>query len=285
MERELRQSFRACSRITSRASSTFYIASRLFDAQTRQDIQALYAFCRVADDIADDPTLRKSLKMHQLQAMREALTNDRLPSIEKRIWPAVRSVVKRHNLPLSELNLVIEGVSGDVDFRPIKTISELDRYSYLVAGVVGILAARVLGVTDKPTLTAAKDLGIAMQYTNIIRDAPSDYVDGRVYIPIQLQKKFQVDRSMLAASVASDELVAALKVMSDRADDFYEKSKFGLMQLPREKRRPVWVAFNLYRGILERIKQKRYNVNAGRIRLNRPAKAKVVLQVYLSDST
>jgi phytoene synthase len=284
VNRELRLSFKACSRITFRASSTFYLASKLFAKDTRRDIQALYAFCRVADDIADDPKMTKKLKQSQLNEMMLVLKSNIQPSINNEIWPAIRYVIAKHNLPLDELELVIRGVSKDVEFKPIKNFLELDRYSYLVAGVVGVLSARVLGVSDRQALTAAKDLGIAMQYTNIIRDVSIDYNNGRIYIPVQLQKKYKIDQTMLAAPMVSKELASALSAMSERAEKLYQKSKLGLVKIPRNKRRPVMVAFNLYRDILEYIKQKRYNVNAGRVRLSRIAKVKVVLRVYLADS-
>ncbi len=149
---QMRTSYRACRRITRRASSTFYLASLLFDHDTKRDVWALYAFCRIADDIADSKDLTPQQKRHRLGLMRQAIMTNTASSLEPAIWPAVFSIIKRHKLPKQEMIDVLRGVSSDINFKQPTTWEDLDHYSYLVAGVVGILMARLLGVVQTRTL-------------------------------------------------------------------------------------------------------------------------------------
>jgi phytoene synthase len=278
VEVSLKQSYQACRRVTAQASSTFYLASLLFQTRTRHDIQALYAFCRIADDIADSADLNVAQKRTQIGAMRKGVTEHKLPAVEPEIWPAFWQVIERYSLPQKELLDVLEGVESDIVFTQPRTVNDLDRYSYYVAGVVGILSARILGVTSKNGFEAAKNLGIAMQYTNIIRDVASDSSLKRTYIPTSILKKYRITQDISSAD--SSEFRQAVAELCQRADDFYDKAEPGLMEIPAKHRKPVRVAFQLYRGILERVKQKQYNVNIGRIRLNRLSKLQVVWRVY-----
>lgn len=274
----MKQSYQACRRVTAQASSTFYLASLLFQTRTRHDIQALYAFCRVADDIADSAELSVAKKRAQIQAMRQGVTTRKLPTVEAEIWPAFWQVIDRYDLPQKELLEVLEGVESDIEFAQPQTLRDLDRYSYYVAGVVGILSARILGVTTKTGFESAKNLGIAMQYTNIIRDVASDSSLKRTYIPANVLKKHNLPQDISSAD--NSDYRQAVAELCERAEDFYDKAEPGLMEIPAQHRKPVRVAFQLYRGILERVKQKQYNVSIGRIRLNRLSKLQVVWRVY-----
>lgn len=190
----LRASYTACARITRRASSSFALTTYLFDTESRRAIQALYAFCRIADDIADDPQLSARTKRQRLYAMRRALTLQKIPPIQPEIWLAVFDTVRHHRLPIDELTTVIDGVTSDITFRQPLTIGDLDRYSYQVAGVVGVLCARILGAPKRSTLLGAKQLGIGMQYVNIIRDFSADIDLQRIYIPQSVLREAQLSR-------------------------------------------------------------------------------------------
>lgn len=277
---ELTDSYAYCRRITRRASSTFYLASLLFDTTTRRDIQTLYAFCRIADDIADDAMMSEADKLARLKAMEEAITARNLAPQPEELWPAIRVVIDTHRLPHRQMQDVLRGVKGDIAFRQPETLADLDHYSYLVAGVVGELSARILGATKSSTFLAAKQLGIAMQYTNIIRDVDADLSIGRIYIPKQVMRQTGVTKAMLEQRQMNEHIFSAIEVLADRADELYQSAEVGIDELEKVYQQPVRTAAELYRSILERAKQKRYNVFAGRIRLNRLEKLSLVWDIY-----
>lgn len=281
----LRHSFRACRRITMKASSTFFLASLLFDADTRRDLWALYAFCRIADDIADESKVNRTAtaKRADLRAMREAILTGKPARIDHHttnIWPAVFDIQRRHKLPAQELIAVLRGVARDLRFNQPHTWSELDDYSYLVAGVVGVLSARILGAFHTKTLEGSKQLGIAMQYTNIMRDVQADLAMGRVYLPASIMREARLTLDQLRQSTNIAGLQSVLKRMGERAEQYYEQAHPSISDLHPSYRRPVLVTEALYRGILDRIKQKRYTVLDGRISLSRREKLQTVWSIY-----
>lgn len=276
----LQQSYLACRQVTCRASSTFWLATLMFDLDTRRSIRALYAFCRVADDISDTGDLSRSERIARLRAMRQAIISRQPASISPDIWPAVFDTIDRHKLPLKELETVLRGVAQDINFRQPTTLSELDAYSYMVAGVVGILSARVLGGYRKATLEGAKQLGIAMQYTNIIRDVSADSHINRVYLPLSVMRAQGLSPKDLSTGQNQVGLQRTLAALAKRAEIYYEHAETSINDLHPSYQLGVRVALELYRAILERTKQKRYTVTEGRIRLNRREKIALVWRVY-----
>ncbi len=260
-----RASQAACARITRRASSNFTLATYLFDRETRQAIQALYAFCRVADDIADSTTLTSSMKRRQLMMMRRALHIRKSPPVETDIWPAVFNLIKVYRIPIAELETVLDGVTSDIVFRQPLTISELDRYSYEVAGIVGILCARILGATKRSTLLGAKQLGIGMQYVNIIRDVGTDIDLQRIYIPQSVLREAQLTPAQLLQRTNQAGLERALTILTKRAQTYLTHAARAIDDLHPSYQRPVRYILRLYAELLERIKQKQYTVYSQRV--------------------
>lgn len=277
---DLTQSYRACRRITARASSTFYLASLLFEGPIRRDIQVLYAYCRVADDIVDASSLIDTQKRTQLAAMERAITTGKPVDVEPEIWPAVRAIQAKYQLPQRELLDILKGVGSDIKFTQPKTLAELDQYSYYVAGVVGLLSARILGAKKVSTFRGARQLGIAMQYTNIIRDVAADHALERIYIPKSVMREYGVKPAMLEQFPQAPELVAALTRLTEQAEKYYAEADVAIQDLKPSYQKPVRVATALYRGVLDRVKQKRYTVLDGRVRLNRFDKLAVVWDTY-----
>lgn len=274
----LARSYQHCARITRQASSTFSLATWLFDTDTRRSIRALYAFCRIADDIADSTTLTTRQKQRGLKSLRQAITTRQASRVGQDIWPALFDTIQRHNLPVSELELILDGVASDITFHQPLTIAELDRYSYLVAGIVGVLSARILGGYKKSTLLGAKQLGIAMQYTNIIRDVAADSEQGRIYIPQSILRDAELTPEQLKQRTNQAGLQRALTVMANRAETYYIHSESAILDLHPSYQKAVRVASALYKSILDRVKQKQYTVYSGRIRLTALEKIIVALQ-------
>lgn len=279
----LKQSYTACRLVTRRASSTFWLASLLFDYDTRRSIRALYAFCRTADDIVDATQLTKAEQITQIKAMRQSLVTKKPAKVAPEIWPAVFDTMRTHKLPISELETVLKGVAKDIQFRQPTTLLELDRYSYMVAGVVGVLSARVLGGYRTATLEGAKQLGIAMQYTNIIRDVSSDQEIDRIYLPLAVMREHKLSPKDLADGTNPKALQETLASLGARAETYYDQAESAIYDLHPSYQLGVKVAYELYRSILERAKQKRYTVTHGRIRLNRREKIALVWRVYRSQ--
>lgn len=277
---ELKDSYQACRQITKQASSNFYLSSRLFDLDTRRSIRALYAYCRTVDDIADSRRLTPAQKTKALDSIEAALKAKKPARYAKKIWPALYDTMSHHKIPEGEILEVLSGVRTDIDFIQPRTLAELDRYSYQVAGVVGVMTARILGSFRQRTLEGAKQLGIGMQYINIIRDVGSDAEAGRVYIPLSVLKEAGCSTREVIEGTNQAGLSRALTRLHDRAVSYFDHSKPALLDLHPSYQRPVRVATELYRTILDRMKQKQYTVREERISLSRREKLTIAWQAY-----
>jgi presqualene diphosphate synthase len=178
------------------AGSSFYAAMRLMPGHGREAMFAIYAFCRIVDDIADDPQGTRAAKTAALEAWRadlralyagdeapsqdEASSRDEAPSQAAFLIPAV----VRYRLRLEDFLAVIDGMQMDADADIVApALAELDLYCDRVASAVGRLSIKVFGMEEEPGFALARHLGQALQLTNILRDLDEDAGMGRLYLP------------------------------------------------------------------------------------------------------
>lgn len=238
-------------------SKSFAAAARLFDRRTRDSVSLLYAWCRYCDDVIDgqllgfaraerDPVTPQR-RLQRLRILTEAAYTDALP--EEPVFQAFARVVRRHAIDRRYPLELLEGFRLDVDGAHYETLEDTLRYSYHVAGVVGVMMARIMGVRDEPTLDRACDLGLAFQLTNIARDVVEDAANGRCYIPATWLREEGVGRDMLlspAHAAAASRLSARLV---DAAEPYYESALIGIRRLPLRSAWAIAAARNVYRAI------------------------------------
>jgi 15-cis-phytoene synthase len=242
---------------------------------------ALYAFLRHTDDLADDAG--------SAEWKTEAINSWRLEfdaALEGREchWPglpAVADTIARHRIPAHLLHEVIEGVSMDVEPRRYATFTDLAEYCHRVASVVGVCCLHVWGYRseDGRAERLAEKCGIALQLTNIIRDVRGDACNGRIYLPTEDLERFGVaPEDLIATGPPGDGLRALLAFEAQRALDYYEEAR-ALVPLVASVGRPVLLTIiGTYRGLLDEIVNRNYNVLEGRISVTRWRKAAVVLR-------
>ena len=170
-------------------SQSFATAAKLMPPGIRDDTVMLYAWCRHADDVIDGQALgSRPEAVNDPQARLDGLRADTLAALQgdgpvTPPFAALRAVARRHHFPQAWPMDLIEGFAMDVEARDYRTLDDVLEYSYHVAGIVGVMMARVMGVRDDPVLDRACDLGLAFQLTNIARDVIDDARIGRCYLP------------------------------------------------------------------------------------------------------
>jgi phytoene synthase len=175
---------RECGRVTYRHSKTFYFAARAFPREVRNDVFVLYAFVRTVDDFVDQaPPLRKEFEDWR-QRTRSAFSSfSPLPTDPADpVIRAFRDMCLRREIPLSWVEDFFASQELDMDTSSYATFSDLERFIYGVADVIGLMMCRIMGVPDEG-LVAGRLLGKSMQLINIFRDIAEDAAIGRVYIP------------------------------------------------------------------------------------------------------
>lgn len=239
----------------------------MFGKVTRDELSIVYAFCRIADDIADAPGLKLQDRRLELELLEHTLKTERYSEGDL-LWPALLEVINKHSVPKKYLFELLGGVKGDLGQVRVPDQRALEQYSYLVAGTVGAICAIILGGKDKATIEGAKKLGIAMQITNILRDISADAAIGRIYLPADRMRHYGVKKSDVTQGVDSQASKGLLAELAARSQMLYEESEVAIGDLPAKAQRPVRIASALYRGILQRIEQKHYSVYNKRIRLS-----------------
>jgi phytoene synthase len=174
---------------------------------------------------------------------------------------AFGDTLNRHEIPVTYIHDLIEGVRMDLDKQEFKTDEELDLYMYRVASTVGLMMTHIfIKNPSSRTLARAADLGKAMQLTNILRDIKEDYNKGRIYLPEETRELYGVSASDLAGDTVKENLKGLIRLESIRAKAFYRIADLGIEELPPAGAYTVKIASRVYEEILNEIKRINYQV-------------------------
>lgn len=214
------------------SGSSFYAGMRVLPKAEREAMYAIYGFCRLVDDIADDQQGNPKGRMAALDAWRADL--DSLyaggPAGQAAL---VADAVRRFNLDRADFEAVIDGMAMDVD-RDIRWPSwaELDLYCDRVASAVGRLSVRVFGMDEAPGIELAYHLGRALQLTNILRDIDEDAGIGRVYLPAEAITTEGIPFTTPLEVIADPRIDEVCRAVAATAHDHYRKAHALLATRP-----------------------------------------------------
>lgn len=228
--------------------SSFGPAFFFLPPRRRRALSAVYAFARLADDIADDPALppaEKRARLSRLAADVEAVYAGRGDG--ELGWLA--GPVKEFGLEKDHFLILIEGVAMDAEPRRYRDIEELKHYMYRVASAAGLLALPVFGARGGDLPRFAENMGYAVQLINIIRDFREDAAMGRLYIPEEDLRSFGIEPGGAAASAGSPDFVELMKFEAGRARGFYREACLAAGKASGVF--PAFVMGELYLGQLE----------------------------------
>ena len=271
----LASSRKACRQATRHHAKSFYFASHVLPVQKRYDAYAVYAFCRHVDDqidLAPDEAARMralAVLSHLLQAAyqpEEPAENfdGTLPWLR-----AFRETVQRRSIPASYFEDLLKGVEMDRGRVRIQTWEELELYCYHVASVVGLIMVHVLTEPAPELLKPARDLGTAMQLTNILRDIAEDWQRDRLYLPAEELEKFGLTADDIAQRRMGDSFRAMMRFQIGRARAYYSYGELGIAALPADGSRfCARLMSTIYGAILDEIERADYDVFRGRVRVS-----------------
>ena len=232
-------------------AKSFNWAGFFLPKKTYKKCSALYDFCRVMDNIADDKNALE-VKVTKFKEFKDNFENKNFSDpIIKSIW----DLIYENNISTKIIHDLFDGINSDIKEQvKLNTKKELLIYSYRVAGTVGLMMAKILKVDKKNSLKSAIDLGIAMQLTNISRDVIEDFDNNRIYI----NQNFENIKSTIQLS-----------------EKFYENSFYSIKEIPLSFRFSILVARRVYRKIGYKILNKKnfenYK-NSGKIYVNNTEK-------------
>jgi phytoene synthase len=238
-------------------SSSFARAAMLFDADTRNSVMMLYAWCRHCDDVIDGQELGHGLQALTVQQKLQRL--DLLRGETERVcagqgsdipaFAALQQVVRKHGIARRHLFDLLDGFAMDADEVRFVTLDDTLRYCYHVAGVVGVMMARIMGAEDEDVIHRASDLGIAFQLTNISRDVMDDLSIGRCYLPEEWLAKKGIPLEELHLPAHREGLHAAASDLVELAERYYASARIGIAHLPWRCAWAISSALLIYRDI------------------------------------
>ena len=239
--------------MTAYKKSSFGPAFLFLDKPRRQALAAYYAFCRIADDIADEPGIEDRLA--ELSFWREEIQRAFADQAQTPLGKDVQKMISAYGIKPDRFLLLLEGMQADVQGRAYATFEELEWYLWRVAGVVGLATLDILGVKGSQAQALARALGFAVQSTNIIRDVHEDAAMGRVYLPQDLLAQHGLTRQDILQNKNPQALSGALAKLAGRSKEFYHQAAQIMQALPARKMLPCRVMGFVYRANLAKIEK------------------------------
>ena len=248
-----------CQQKAVRSGSSFYYSFLFLPPERRRAITALYAFCREVDDVVDEVS-NTEVARTKLAWWRQEVAAAFAGTPAHPVTQALERVVAAYALPQEHFQAVIDGMQMDLDRNRYLDFAELERYCHRVAGVVGLMSAEIFGCTQAATRQYARDLGIAFQLTNIIRDVGEDARRGRIYLPQDELARFGVVPGALLRRETSDGFRALMAAQVVRAREWYARAHGALPEQDRRAQRPGLIMAAIYRTLLGEIESDGYDV-------------------------
>jgi 15-cis-phytoene synthase len=270
-QQELENAYDCCANITYAHSRTFYLASGLLPQEKRRAARALYAFCRITDDIVDDAP-SDAARTAELDQWQRAIIGN--ATAVQHASPALAWADAQMNfaIPRGYAQQLIDGVARDLTKTHYQTFDELADYAYGVASTVGLMAMHIIGFRSRDAIPYAVKLGVALQITNILRDVEEDYQRGRIYLPSDELESFGLNASDIEAYIRSgvydDRWRSFMRFQIQRNRALYQESREGIAMLAADGRFAIAAAADLYCAILDDIELHDYNVFNRRAHLN-----------------
>ncbi len=264
----LEDSYERCRWLNRRYGTTYYWSTHLLPRVKRHHVHALYGLCRYADDIVDDlgpaPLTERE---RALAAFGDRFFGDLATGrSEDPVLKAVVHTVRAFDIDPDCVRRFLRSMTMDLSVTSYETFDDLLAYMDGSAAVIGEMMVPILEPSGPEAVHHARDLGIAFQLTNFLRDVGEDLDRGRVYVPQEDVRKFDADRALVERRVTS-QWVELMRFEIERTRAYYASADQGLAMLPPLSARCIKGARDLYSGILERIEEARYDVFSRRVRV------------------
>lgn len=285
------EAYAVCREIAKREAKNFYYAFRVLPQHKSDAMCAIYAFMRRADDIADDESIpleqRRIVMAKWVEAWRSSRSGG--PTTDA-VFLALNDAQRRFSIPDQLLEELVQGTTMDLDTIPastggvqtFSTFEDLYRYCYLVASVVGLVCIRVFGYSDPRAEKFAEETGVAFQLTNILRDVKEDAERGRIYLPLEMLRQFNVPvervRELASNGQMTENERRLLREVGQRAERYYRSADELLPLIDADSRAALWVLVTIYHDLLRKIQGSGYEVFRERISVPTPQKLWILTQ-------
>jgi len=262
--------------------TNFYYSFLVLPPAKRRAIVAVWDFCRAVDDASDeigdgDPASARGEVTRWRRELAACFDGAEPQTSQGR---ALAPLIQRFGLTREPFDALIEGVEMDLGPRRYETFEDLYQYCVRVASAVGLICLDIFGYREPSSQQYAIDLGVALQLTNILRDVRGDLERGRVYIPLEdlrahgcSEADLRKEAADAGGGVRSPAVKAVLRHQALRARDYYARAARALPRRDARRLVAAEIMAAIYRGILDRIERRDYDVFSEVVRIPRPRRA------------
>ncbi|MEM9283111.1 MAG: phytoene/squalene synthase family protein [Verrucomicrobiota bacterium] len=255
--------------IVRNSGSNLAFALAVLPPDRRRDMRIFYAFCRVVDDLADDPGISSEDRRAGLSRWRRLSRgeeSDPLPGVESE-W---LELCESRELNQDDVEAIIDGVEMDLNPQPFETAEDLKRYCFHVASAVGLVSIDLFGCQDPGSRVYAEQLGYALQWTNIMRDVGEDAKEGRIFLPREDLAHYSLTEESILSRRPDPVCFRQLMLReAERAWHFYDEAIAALPEVDRRALRSAELMRRIYSGILRRMEEGDFQVFDHRYRLSK----------------
>jgi 15-cis-phytoene synthase len=266
-----------CRAITHKHGGNFSVGFRFLPPAKRRAVYAAYAFCRVADDIADegdDTVAQKLVSLDEWQRELDAAYEGR-PS-QHPITIALADALQHFAIPKSAFIALIDGCRLDMVKTRYETFEELLHYCDLVATSISDISLAIFGYRSEKALGYGRKLSTALQLTNVTRDIGDDITRDRIYIPAEELRQFGVDERELSARAENDRVRKLIEFQIARAERYFKDAEPLLAELDFDARFPTLLMGGVYATVLAKLKKDPLLAVRSRLSLSRFQKLLVI---------
>jgi phytoene synthase len=267
------QAYAYCRQITHKHGANFSVGFRFLPRQKRRAVYAAYAFCRWADDIADEPGQRIRERLDEWQHELEACYAG---TPVHPITIALADALQNFAIPKSAFLSLIEGCRQDMVKTRYETFGELLHYCELVAASISDISLSIFGYKSSAAIGYGRNLSTALQLTNVTRDIGDDLARNRVYVPQEELRRFGVSETDLFARVQSAAVRTMIEFQIDRAESYFRAAEPLLHELSFDARFPTLLMGGVYATVLLKLKKDPLMVIRKRLSLSPLQKVLVV---------
>jgi phytoene synthase len=269
-----------CRKLTARSRSNFYYAFLFLPRERRQALEAVYAFCRLVDDVVDEeaPPEQKHAELARWRRELDAVfaPPGALPP-EHPVAARLRQAVARFAIRREDMEAVIAGCAMDIETTRYQTWDELRLYCYRVASAVGLMCIEIFGYSSPRARDYAIDLGIALQLTNILRDVSEDARRGRIYLPLEELRACGVREEELARGERTPGFLRLMRANAQRARAHYLRARAAIGVGERRRLVIAEIMGDIYYQILLRLEDSDFDVFGKRTVVRRRRKMAIAL--------
>jgi phytoene synthase len=284
--------FEICRQINKKYGKSYYFSTFFFPKNLRFATYALYAFFRLPDEIVDSSNDENKFSFRSLARCNKKNAKEELKEFNLQ-WqnayqnktsdnPVLRAtayIFHEYQIPFEYSQSFLLAMIADTKINRYKNYTELKKYMYGSAAVVGLIMTHVIGFNDKRAIEYAQKLGYAMQMTNFLRDIAEDYdLRNRIYMPLADLEKFHLNEKDIAEKKFDENFIKFMKFQIERTRQLYREANYGIKFLLPAGRLPVKIASLLYSNILNEIEKMNYNIFTSRAKVS--FGRKIILAFY-----